>query len=272
MVPCTTFHASLHLMPGAPYALLLALQHLSLQRCTSLQGSQGAFQHPKPETLCALQLAAYILVLQGCLDAFQHLSPGTFYALLLALWPLSHYQPDIQPAVISLLRRAMFSRDLSMRLTAVRGFVYVILQVTVLPQPVNKLYTSCRSWISSRLCSYAVSMIQCSPSRTCQSGGARQSSSCLRPEAVTLCRQPPPHSLPVLIRVTKHVKPLLLSAGYSSACCLQELTSLKGEQEDGHPPVQVLPCEIGPGPGHLRVSWGGAMPLCVLLLMLPGLS
>ena len=71
-------------------------------------------------------------LLQGCLDAFQHLSPGTSYALLLALWPLSSHQPDIQPAVISLLRRAMFSRDLSMRLTAVRGFVYVILQVTVL--------------------------------------------------------------------------------------------------------------------------------------------
>lgn len=75
--------------------------------------------------------------MQGCLNAFQHLSPGTSYALLLALWPLSHHQPDIQPAVVSLLRRAMFSRDLSMRLTAVRGFIYVILQVTVLPCPVT---------------------------------------------------------------------------------------------------------------------------------------
>ena len=87
-------------------------------------------------------------------------------------------------------------------------------------------------------------------------------------KTVSLCRQPLPHSLSVLIRVTKHVAPLLLSAECSSACCLQELTSLKEEQEDSQPHVQVLPCDTGPGPGHLRVSWGGAMPFYVLLLML----
>ena len=41
--------------------------------------------------------------------------------------------------------------------------------------------------------------------------------------------------------------PLLLSAEHSSACCLQELISLKGEQEDGQAPVQVLPCHTQTG-------------------------
>ena len=66
--------------------------------------------------------------------------------------------------------------------------------------------------------------------------------------------------------------PLLMSAEHSSACCLQELTTLKGEQKDGQHSVQVLLCHT-----HKRVlvisgSPGVALCLvrtfCVLLLLL----
>ena len=67
-------------------------------------------------------------LLQVSVESFALQAPDVSLALLLALWPLARHDPDIERYFVTVLRKAMYGRDVASRLFAMRGFLFVILE------------------------------------------------------------------------------------------------------------------------------------------------
>lgn len=62
------------------------------------------------------------------MEGFALQAPDVSLALLLALWPMARQDGDIERYFVSMLRKAMYGRDVASRLFAMRGFLFVILE------------------------------------------------------------------------------------------------------------------------------------------------